>query len=71
MAIPNPLDTPTVSIDEAADILGISRANAYAMARTYRDTDGAAGLPVIVCGPRRFKVPTAALRRLLQLDAAS
>jgi transposase len=70
MQIPDPTVTPTISVDEAARILGISRGAAYAMARSYRESDGAEGLPTVICGPRRYRVPTAALRRMLQLDAA-
>lgn len=52
---------PTVSVELAAQALGVSRAYAYEMARTGR-------LPTIALGPRRKRVPTAALLRILQLD---
>lgn len=51
---------PTVSIDEAADFLHIGRSTAYEAARTGE-------LPTLRFG-RRLRVPTAALRRMLQLD---
>jgi excisionase family DNA binding protein len=58
--IPNPADTPTVSVPEAARILGVGRAVGYAAVKSGE-------LPAIRVGGRVL-VPTAALRRLLQLD---
>ncbi len=49
---------PTLSVEQAAQALGVSRAYAYSMAREGR-------LPVIRVGDRRVKVPTAALLRML------
>lgn len=57
---PTTQERPTVTIDEAATILGISRMSAYAAAH-------AGELPIIRIG-RRMLVPTAALRRMLGLD---
>ncbi|GGK44817.1 helix-turn-helix domain-containing protein [Nocardia camponoti] len=51
---------PTVSIEDAGKLLGISRSYAYAMARSGH-------LPTIALGVRRRRVPTAALLRLLQV----
>ena len=48
---------PTITVPEAADILGISRESAYKAAR-------AGELPVLMLG-RRMVVPTAPLVRLL------
>ena len=48
----------TTSVERAAQYLGISRAYAYALAR-----EGA--LPTIKLGPRRLRVPTAGLRKML------
>jgi excisionase family DNA binding protein len=53
--------SPTVSIEVAGKVLGVSRAYTYEMARTGR-------LPTIALGPRRKRVPTVALLRMLQLD---
>lgn len=58
--IPDPTARPTVSVEEAAQFLGISRGSAYAAAR-----EGT--LPIVKIG-RRLVVPTAALRRLLGID---
>jgi excisionase family DNA binding protein len=51
---------PTLSVDEACVVLGISRSSGYAGAKTGE-------LPVIQIG-RRLRVPTAALIRMLELD---
>jgi len=59
--IPDPADEPTITIELAAKALGISRNGAYAAAAR-------GDLPVIRIGARRVVVPTAALRRMLQLD---
>jgi excisionase family DNA binding protein len=58
--LPDPEHQPTVTIEFTAEILGISRGLAYAAAR-------AGELPVLKIG-RRIVVPTAALRRLLEID---
>lgn len=63
-------DLPDVlTIDEAADVLRISRNTAYTLARVWRETDGQKGLPVIELG-RSLRVPRAALARLLAGDPA-
>jgi excisionase family DNA binding protein len=51
---------PTLSVDEAAVLLGISRSSAYAAVK-------AGQIPSLSFG-RRLRVPTAALVRLLALD---
>lgn len=58
--VPDPTVRPTLTLDETAPILGISRDSAY---------KGAASgdIPTIPIG-RRLLVPTAALRRMLALD---
>ena len=58
--VPNPADHPTMQVDEVAVALGMSRASAYEGVKTGE-------IPSIRIG-RRFLVPTAAVRRLLQLD---
>lgn len=55
--IPNASERPTLTVDEAAAILGISRSSAFNAA-------AAGELPTIRIG-HRLLVPTAALRRLL------
>lgn len=49
---------PTVSVDRAAEYLGVSRAYGYVMAREGR-------LPVLKLGPRRVRVSSAGLLRML------
>jgi excisionase family DNA binding protein len=56
----DPERRPTISIDESAIVLGISRASAYEAAKNGE-------LPTVRFG-RRIRVPSAALRRLLALD---
>lgn len=60
--LPNPIsadwrDRPTITVEEAAPILGICRSTAYVLARSGE-------LPTLRLG-RRFVVPVAALRRML------
>lgn len=57
----DPEQNPTISIDEAAVVLGISRATAYVAAHNGT-------LPTLSFGIRRLRVPTAQLRRMLLLD---
>ncbi len=59
--LPNPAETPTVTVEEAGRMLGISRNSAY-------DAVAAGEIPSIKIG-RRIVVPTAALLRLLAVDA--
>ena len=49
---------PTLSIEEAARCLGVSRAYGYTMAREGR-------LPTIQLGTRRIRVPALALVKML------
>lgn len=58
--IPSAEDEPTLTVDQVAAILGISRASAYNAVR-----DGQ--IPSIELGRRKL-VPTAALRSMLGLD---
>lgn len=66
--LPHPLAQPTMSIDEAAEAMGMGRSTAYAAAQEYLRTGGNSGLPVIRVGEKRLRVPTAALWRLVGLD---
>lgn len=58
----------TISVEEAARWLGISRGVAYDEARRYETTGGKQGLPVVRFG-RRLLVPTYRLKALLGADA--
>ena len=52
-----------LTVEEAATYLRISRTLGYQLARQYRNTDGAAGLPVIRLG-RCLRVPRRELEKL-------
>jgi len=54
-----------MTIEEAGELLGVSRASAYRSAQRWLDTDGAEGIPVIVLSGRRRVVPIAAFDVLL------
>ena len=54
----------TLTVEEAAAALGVSRSTAYEAARLYLATDGEEGLPVIRLG-HRMLVPAARLDRML------
>jgi excisionase family DNA binding protein len=58
MKMPDPTTEPTVSVERAAECLGIGRSLAYEAVRTGE-------IPSIRVGTR-IRVPTAALCRLLQ-----
>lgn len=62
-ALPDPATVPTVSVDQAARALGIARRTAYEAIRRGE-------LPALRFGSRRIRVPTAALRRMLELEPA-
>ena len=49
----------TMTVKEAAEILGISRATAYMLANTGQ-------IPIIRLGERRLVVPRAALMKMLE-----
>jgi hypothetical protein len=54
-----------LTVEQAGALLGLSRASAYRAAHRWLDTNGTAGLPVLVVSERRLVVPIAALERLL------
>jgi excisionase family DNA binding protein len=54
---------PTISIEGYARVMGISRSFAYSLAREGE-------IPIIRVG-RRFRVPSAAILRMLEGEAAS
>lgn len=57
------LESPTVTIETTARVLNVGRSSAYAAA-------AAGEIPTIRVG-RRLLVPSAALRRMLQMDDTS
>lgn len=59
--LPDPRRRPTVTVPEAGRLLGLAKASAYEAAHRGE-------IPTIRIG-RRLLVPTAALRRLVALDA--
>jgi excisionase family DNA binding protein len=59
MTLPDPHETPTLTVEEAASALGIGRSAAYEAARRGE-------IPTLSIG-RRLLVPTAALYRMLDL----
>ncbi|MCA1675712.1 MAG: helix-turn-helix domain-containing protein [Actinobacteria bacterium] len=54
----------SLTVEEAAAVLRISRGKAYELARIWRATSGREGLPVLVFG-RSLRVPREGLRQLL------
>jgi excisionase family DNA binding protein len=62
MNIPTADEQPTMTVEDAGEALGISRGSAYEAAKNGQ-------IPTIRIG-RRLVVPTAALRRMLMLDAS-
>ena len=62
MTSPDPASQPTLTVEQTGEFLGISRAAAYEGVRSGE-------IPSVRIG-RRIVVPTAAIRRLLQLDPA-
>lgn len=61
--LPDPATRPVLDIPEAGAYLGLSRLQAYRAAKSGL-------LPTVQISERRWKVPTAALRKMLGLDAA-
>ncbi len=61
IALPDPKDQPTVSVQEAGRLLGLAKASAYEGVRRGE-------IPTIRIG-RRLLVPTELLRRMLGFDA--
>lgn len=60
----SPHESQTLAVEEAAKVLRIGRTAAYALAREWRSTNGASGLPVLELG-RTLRVPRHALRLML------
>jgi hypothetical protein len=57
-------DTEVLTIEEAAEVLRISRGAAYALARRWRETGGCEGIPCLQLG-RTLRVPSGALYAML------
>ena len=55
---------PTLAVEDAARLLGVSRTTAYIEAARYRRSDGAQGLPNFRLG-HRVLVPTARLVEIM------
>jgi excisionase family DNA binding protein len=62
-AVPDPAVTPTMTVEAVCAVFGISRSTGYEAARTGE-------IRTIRVG-RRMLVPTAWVRRTLELDAAA
>lgn len=58
----------TISVEEAAELLGLSRPSAYAQANRFLESGGEEGIPVLRFG-RRLRVPSAPLLALLGVGA--
>lgn len=59
----------TLSVDEAAGLLGVGRTKAYDMSREWRANGGESGLPVIDCG-NSLRVPLYPLAEMLGIEVA-
>lgn len=59
----------TLSVDEAAGLLGVGRTKAYDMTREWRANGGESGLPVIDCG-NSLRVPLYPLAEMLGVEVA-
>jgi hypothetical protein len=57
-------------VEEAADILRISRSAAYEQANAWLDTGGRTGLPAVRLG-RSLRIPGAVIERLLAVGNGS
>jgi excisionase family DNA binding protein len=56
--------TEVLTVEEAAEVLRISRGAAYALARRWRETGGREGIPCLRLG-RTLRVPRDALHGML------
>lgn len=56
---------PFLRVEEAAQLLRISRTSAYVLANRWLETDGVDGLPAIRIG-RSIRIPTVAAERLAE-----
>ncbi len=58
-----------LTVEQASEVLAISRTAAYSLVNRWLDTAGNEGLPVIRLG-RTLRVPRAALERYQSIDLA-
>ncbi len=58
---------PFLRVEEAAQVLQISRTSAYELARRWLESGGRDGLPAVRLG-RSIRIPAAALDRLANAD---
>lgn len=63
-------DIEVLTIQEAAQVLRISRGAAYALARRWRETGGREGIPCLKLG-RTLRVPKDALHEMLAHAAST
>ncbi len=59
----------TLSVEEAAGLLGVGRTKAYDMSREWRATGGESGLPVIDCR-NTLRVPLHPLAEILGVEVS-
>ena len=64
--LPDPTVEPTMSVERAAEIVGLGRRAAYAAAIRFIESGGAEGLPALRFG-RALRIPTAPLLRMVGL----
>ena len=69
MAARRSLPLMTVSVVEAADLLGVGRTKAYDMTREWRANGGESGLPVIDCS-NTLRVPLHPLAEMLGMEVS-
>ena len=69
MAARRSLPLMTVSVVEAADLLGVGRTKAYDMTREWRANGGESGLPVIDCS-NTLRVPLHPLAEMLGVEVS-
>ena len=62
--IPDPRETPTLTVEDAGRLLRLGRSAAYEQARRWIVTNGAEGLPCLQFG-RTLRVPTQKLVEML------
>jgi len=62
-----PIDHTFLTVEQAAERLGVSRNTAYMATKRYRVTGGKEGLPVVKTGGC-LRVPAAVLDRMADLD---
>jgi hypothetical protein len=69
VTLPDPAESPVLSVEDAGALFGLGRSKAYSEARRFLESGGREGLPVISFG-RTLRCPTATILRLLGLTDA-